>query len=362
MGCHACWFEVKTEYAPYLTIDRVDAFVIALLTTAMREGRNIVCECPVTRQLLYQINQYLIPMMASNIKEYQYIKVFATAIDNALDCYGAVGTGWTGGVDSLFTIKRNLYEAEESAYRLSHLMITSNGAIEGIDPSDILRKMVEKANRGIVLELGLGMVSIDSNMQNLLPENFRSVVSIRHAAVILTLQKLFSAFLISSSCAFSQATFVEESMGYYEPFVLNYLMTANTVFYSAGSPYTRVQKLRQLSAIPLAEKYLHPCIYALKDSNCGECGKCVRTQTALYALGTLDHFSKVFDIEQFMKKKDLYLAQVMVQEKWRPSCAEIMDLVRKQRIKVSYAKWWALWIVFHRKLMALKSYIFIRKN
>lgn len=348
------WIEVKSEYAPYLTVDRVDSFVTALLTTAMSEGRNIICEYPVTRRLLYQINQYLIPMMASNMKKYQYIKVLADAADDDMECHGAVGTGWTGGVDSLFTIKRNLYETEESVYKLSHLMITSNGAIEGIDPSDTLNKMVEKAQNGIVPELELDMVSIDSNIQKLLPENFRAVVSIRHAAVILALQKLFRVFLVSSSGAFSQIKFVEDNMGCYELFVLNFLMTDNTAFYSAGGSFTRLEKLRQLSEFPLAEKYLHPCIYALRKNNCGDCGKCVRTQTALYVLGTLKHFSAVFDIENYEKKKNLYLAQVMMQEKQNRHCAEIMELVREQRMDVSHIKRWKRRILFKDKL---KKYI-----
>lgn len=351
------WFEVKAKYAPYLTTDRSDAFVTALLTTAMREETNIICEFPVTKRLLYQINQYLIPIMASNMEEYHYITVQAETTENTLDCCKAVGTGWTGGVDSMFTVQQNRHEPEESPYKLTHLMITSNGAIEGDNPSDTLDKMVIKAEKGIIPELGIEMVSINSNLQELLPENFRAVVSIRHSAVILALQKLFGVFLISSSYTFSQIHFIEDNIGHYEPFVLNCLATDHTTFYSAGSPFSRIQKLQQLSDFPLAEKYLHPCIYALKENNCGICDKCIRTQSALYVIGTLDRFSKVFDIKQFEKNKDSYLAQVIMQSKKQQLCAEIIDMSEKQKVNISGAKRQAQQLLLRNTLQKWKKRI-----
>lgn len=51
--------------------------------------------------------------------------------------------------------------------------------------------MVERAERNLALETGLKVIGIDSNLSQVLSENFLSVVSIRHAAVLLALQKLF---------------------------------------------------------------------------------------------------------------------------------------------------------------------------
>lgn len=59
------WFSVSESYGAYLVEDRADALVIALLTVAMYGKSDIICAVPVTRRLLYQINQYLIPTMRS---------------------------------------------------------------------------------------------------------------------------------------------------------------------------------------------------------------------------------------------------------------------------------------------------------
>ena len=327
------WFSVKREYAPGLVTDRADAFAAALLTTAMREGRDIVCAAPVTRRLLYQLNRLLIPIMASNMEEFRPIQVRAEAA-GAEGCAAAVGTGWTGGVDSLFTVTEN---RGSPAYRLTHLMITSNGAIEGDDPSDTLKKMGEKAEKGVIPELGLDLLCIDSNLSAVIEESFLAVVSIRHASVILALQGLFKAFCISSAYTYQLFSFRPEEIGYYEIVVLPFLGTDRTAFYSTGSAFTRIEKLGRLSESPLARRYLHPCIYALRD-NCGNCGKCIRTQLELYALRRLNRFSAVFDVRQFRRNRNRHLANAVLMAEQSPFYANILKTCRKNRVSLLGAK------------------------
>lgn len=333
------WFSVKPLYREYLTEDRADAFVTALLTTAMREGRDIVSEAPVTRRLLYQMNQFLIPMLAENMEEYHRITVYAEPTDRKLECAGAVGTGWTGGVDSMFTYMQN-YQNAVQGYRLTHLLIANNGAIEGESARETLRRMVEKAEKGFADEAGLSVIGVDTNFEEILSEKFIFVIGIRHSAVILALQKLFRVFLNSSGYDFSEFSFEKGSrlgdMAYYELGVLSYLETDNTIFFSSGGAFTRMQKLKHLSEFSLAHRYLHPCIYALRD-NCGNCGKCIRVETALYSLGVLDKFSAVFNIEEFQQNKNWYISQIL-EKKHLQHYSEILQLLRQQGVSLEKAK------------------------
>ena len=43
----------------------------------------------------------------------------------------------------------------------------------------------------------------------------------------------------------------------------------------------------------------------------------MRTMTALYALGALDKFQNVFDVEAFYRDKDTYLAQALANKESR---------------------------------------------
>ena len=310
------WFEVKEIYGEYLISDRGDAFVVALFMTAMREGADIECQAPVTRRLLYQINHYLIPMLAANMNGFHYIKVYAEPTDAVLECANAVGTGWTAGVDCMFTYLQN-FNKKYSSYKLTHLLIANNGAIEGNSfkkTREVLWKMVKKTEEGFAAEEGLKVIGVDTNLQEILQENFVAVVGIRHAVVILALQKLFRIFFDSSSYEFSNFSFNTENIGHYEWLVLNYFETDNTVFYYSGGAFSRGQKLKALSEFPLAQKYLHPCVFALKE-NCGHCGKCIRTQVALYGLGKLEQFSNVFDVEAFEKDKEWYFEKMLFYER-----------------------------------------------
>ena len=96
---------------------------------------------------------------------------------------------------------------------------------------------------------------------------------------------------------------------------------------------TRLQKLQALSNFPLAHRYLHPCIY-IRRQNCGSCGKCVRTLGALYAMGTLDRFGDVFDVERFHREKDEYIANILSHSESQ-HYGEVLALMRQRGVPIS---------------------------
>ena len=326
------WFSVEPEYARYLTDDRADAFVVGFLTTAMRLGEDIVCKAPITRRLYYQITTYLIPSMAANMEIYHPISIHAPLTDVPLPCEGAVGTGWTGGVDSMYTLMTHLHP-EEPGMKLTHLLVANVGTLESDHNTDLLHYMAQKARNGIARDLELSVVAVDSNIQLLQKENYLSVAAFRLPAAVLALQKLFGVFLHSGAYEFSRFAFVKENSAYYELLPLSCFETDCTVFYSTGSHVSRIQKLRELSSFPPAQNYLHPCIYVKRD-NCGKCGKCVRTMGALYALGTLDDFGQVFDMKDFYQHKDDHLAGILA-KKESQHYGEVLAVMKQRGMELS---------------------------
>ncbi len=320
------WFSVRHFYGEYLTEEVSDAFVAVLLMTAMRENLDIRCEGSVSRRFLYQMNHYLIPVMSGCMKEYHFITVYAEPSDVALKCAGAVGTGWTGGVDCMFTYMRH-FDIPDKSYQLTHLLIANNGALEG-RTRETLGKMTKKAETGFAAETGLKVVDVDSNIQEVLKETFISVESFRLGAVTLALQKLFGVFFVSSGVNFARFAFEPMLAPFYEMVVLNHFGTSCTLVYSGGGAFSRIRKLKELSDFPLAQRYLHPCIYALRE-NCGKCEKCIKTETALYGLGELEKFSEVFDVEGFRQQKGWYLKNLLF-NKGSIDCADNMKLLAKE--------------------------------
>ena len=216
-------------------------------------------------------------------------------------------------------------------YQLTHLVIANCGTFESDDNSGLLRYALNKARNGFAKETRLKVVGIDSNIQGVLQEGYYSVGIFRLAAAILILQKLFSVFYHSGSNELGQLKFSKENCSEYEMLPLWMYETDTTHFYSAGSDKTRIQKIESLADFPLAHKYLHPCIYQKQDKNCGNCGKCSRTIGALYALGVLDKFSQVFDVDAFYNNMDDYLAE-MILSSGSKYYKEIIDLLKDKGI------------------------------
>lgn len=306
------WFAVEPEYVEDLTDDRADAFVVGFLTTAMRLGADIECEAPITRRLYYQLTQYVIPAMSANMERYCPIAIHAPVTDKELSCKGAVGTGFTGGVDSMYTLYRHC-SAAEPGFRLTHLLCANNGALESEQNSELLDYMADKFRKGIAKELGLSVISVDTNLQLLQEEPYLAVAAFRLPAVVLAVQKLFGVFLNSAGYEFARFAFVPENSAYYELLPLGCFETDCTVFYSAGGQIPRIQKLKELAEYEPARKYLHPCIY-IRRANCGKCGKCVRTLGALYAIDAIDAFREVFDMEEFRKNREELIAQILAKK------------------------------------------------
>lgn len=326
------WYSVEKEFEHFLVEDRADAFAVGLLTVALRLGEDLVCDAPLTRRLHHQLNAYLIPAMTANMKVYQSISVRSPLTDAPLPCEKAVATGWTGGVDCMYTLM-NHRSAPEPSRRLTHLVVANVGTLESRDNAATLAYMTEKARKGVAADMGLTVVSIDSNLQLLHPEKYLSVAAFRLPSAILALQKLFGVYLNSAGYDFAHFHFDPNNSAYYELLPLSCFETDTTVFYSSGGQTPRIRKLEALSDFPPARKYLHPCIYAKRD-NCGKCGKCVRTLGGLFAIGQLEQFRAVFDVDGFYRDQEDILANILCNSE-NSHCAEVLAELKRQGFTLS---------------------------
>ena len=69
---------VDSEYGKYLSPERADYMLIGLFVRTMkRNEREIICEAPVTEELLYNINEILIPTLLRSDSRYNPIKIHA---------------------------------------------------------------------------------------------------------------------------------------------------------------------------------------------------------------------------------------------------------------------------------------------
>ena len=115
------------------------------------------------------------------------------------------------------------------------------------------------------------------------------------------MQKLWKIYYYAGAYAFNDFSLqnnLTADPAYFELLLLECFSTPNLKIISSGSEGSRKDTVEFISDYPLAQKNLHVCL-SRGDTNCGVCGKCVRTLFDLDALNRLDDFKESFDIENY---------------------------------------------------------------
>jgi len=292
------WFGVKERQADYLCCQRSDAFVMALLPTAMRGSYTISCETPMSQRLHYQLTNYLIPSLCAAGDLYHPVSVQAPLASAPVKNKRGVGTGFSGGVDSLYSI---MTHGRDSVYPLTHLALFNVGVFEGPGFREGFRQSCRNAQE-FADGMGLELVGLDSNISQALPERFLDVYSFRNLAGAMALQNLFAVYLLSSGHDVGNFYFDLHNSATYDLLTVHCAQTESLSIYLSGGQVNRAGKLKALSDWEPAYRWLHPCVYGhVGGKNCGHCKKCARDMTTLYAMGTLDRFKAVFDVSAYKK-------------------------------------------------------------
>lgn len=294
------WFAVETAQEDCLCVGRADPFVVALLPTAMRGKHEIICKDTFSERLHHQLSSYVIPALAFAGEIYHIISIKAPLTAAAYPNQGAVGTGFSGGVDSMYTI---MCHGPDSEYPVTHLALFDTGGLLPEHSPEERARFYSMAKR-FSEEHGLKTISVRTNLEETLSnaEPRAEVYSFRNLARALSVQGLFSVYLLSSGPdAASFALDLHES-SFYDPLLVPCASTEGLTFYFSGTERKRLDKLKLLSEWEPTWRWLHPCLRgAPGEMNCGRCKKCIRDLTVLYALDKLERYSAVFDIKDFRK-------------------------------------------------------------
>lgn len=304
------WFGVDERYGQCLSVGRADPFLVILLPSAMILGdETIVCEDVISSRLFLGINEYLLPTLVRKSGKFKKvtIKGNTSSGNESWENNKAVGVGFSGGVDSLFSI---LSHGKDSSFPVTHLAVFNSGVFEG----DIEKNFCEACARcqRFADMLSLETVFVNSNIPYVLRERFLDIYSFRNLGFALALQGLFSTYLLSSGHDAAHFSIDFDNSATYDMLTVNSVCTENLTFYLSGAETTRVEKIKSLAEWQPAYSWLHPCIKGFAGGkNCGKCKKCIRDMTTLYCLGKLDAFNRVFDIEEFTRNRSQKMAFVM---------------------------------------------------
>ena len=325
-GEKTVFFSVPRAYGSSFATELGDCFVAAALPWCMRQGLDIVSEAPVSRSILYSLKTRLIPGMSHHSEVYHAIDIIAEPSDLIYENAGHVGLCWSAGCDSFYTLMTHLHVPD--AYKPTHLLNINAGVNEEPDIEGKFRRTSEKCSADAGT-LGLKALNMDTNLHLVFPLLYISVCPERLAACLLSIQRGFSSGLVSSSYDLCHMHFDDDNAGFYELVIQDVLSNQNITLSAPGVEVSRFEKIRRLSDFEPAQKMLHVCVRD-EIKNCSVCGKCARVLTALDALGTIDRFGAVFDLQYFRDHRDEYWGQTIYRAQVNNKlCADVLAFLKQ---------------------------------
>jgi len=340
-----CFF--STESANRDFVDRISSncFLIGLLYTAMYAGCDLVLEGAVSEKLLFETKHYMIPTLIGFFdKQLKPVRIQAAQLLS--DVYpnaDAVGTGLSGGIDSLHTIREFYLDYDgPAADRVNTLLFFNVGSHGmGHDREHLARLERKFLERRRVLEgysksIGLPLVIVNSNIHAFMQSGHLQTCTLASLSAALFLGgKMRLYYMASTGHTYRGLIYPSvksTSIARIDDYILPHVCTETFTAVSGGSACSRVQKTMAICSDPLVQKYLNVCNdHQTIAKNCSLCYKCERTLLTLDILGVIDRFSESFDLNKFNKRERArYIATVLNNRKKDPLLQDICNLAEQR--------------------------------
>lgn len=335
------WYEIDNDYLEYISTECGDAFFVALVLLAHCQGQDISFETPVSTRLYYGVTKILLPGLAALTPKSPVINVTAETQNLNFSPY-AVGTALSLGVDSFHAVASNI----DGSFPVTHVTLFNSGAF-GDYGGEISRSLFHRTADSVAraaTEMGLPLITVDSNISEVLNVSFATTHSIRNLSFALLFPSLFQQFYYASGYPVSEFK-LDSASGdatYYDLLVAKALCTESLEVMIAGLHDNRIDKISTVASFLPSKNHLNVCILADSNKflncsenqvqNCSRCFKCVKTMVAMDTLGVLNEYSSVFDLEIYEANRTEYLGWILYDAKKLKSVHAIEIIQKAQNI------------------------------
>jgi hypothetical protein len=345
-GNDTIWFSVPMEFKDYLSIDRYDAFLITILYPAMYYGEDIKIDGSVSYKLYSNIMTYIQAILLAYSPELKKINIeVSDFLDEQRAGIHAIGTGFSGGVDSFCTVYDHLILEQNIKQRVNVFVFLNTGSHGRFSNVNTYNIFISRYNylKDYPKSMEMPFVPVDSNVHYYHEKwGHQKTHTLTTIAGILALQNKFSQYYVASAISYSEMMiYGKDSKNldiaeYSEAYLLPLLSTENLKFISDGQQYTRTEKTIHIKNYKPAMEYLNVCVNPKisNEKNCSICSKCCRTLMTLESTGLLEDFSKVFDITKYKHKSFIYKCEQRLLYNKNPFAKDNIDLARKNKKKI----------------------------
>ena len=315
---HELTYKIDDGYSDWLDVGCADGAIVPFIYYAVRFGFDIQSSVPVSSELLFSLNHLVVPELCNAVGN-ETVHIVAPERDSDEMCGNAVGSGFSGGVDSFATFCEYAVDCDD-ANRITHLLYFMQGAHDGQLSSydkDVEHDLFSEqlaVTRAFAEKHLYPVVVLESNLNEVLSSCFGFMSyewshSFRNAGMALMLQKHLRRFYYSD--AYGLADFdvsLKSDSSHYEKWLLPLLSTNRLTIISANAGMGRIEKTRYISNYKQTYDSLLVC-WRSGVNDC-TCDKCIRTLVTLDYLGVLDRYAPCFNLDLYRANKAKYLRRV----------------------------------------------------
>lgn len=276
------WFEFD-RCVPVPPDDDCDAYLLAVLMDAMREGRDIVVRGSVSQRLLSNLTEFQAVWRKWRPAEYRLVDIQADEIRpdaTATRVPGAI-SAFSGGVDASFTVWRHSQRLCGARSFPLKACVFVHGFDIPLQDTEAYGRALAGARRTLS-DLGLPLMPVATNFRTISKVPWEHVFAIALVAVMVNFRGIASTGLIGSSNPYDAMVTAWGSTPVADPL----LGGGEFEVIHDGSSHNRCEKVAAIAAWPAGLSGLRVCWQgASKDRNCGRCEKCLRTKLNFLASG-----------------------------------------------------------------------------
>lgn len=275
------WFELDHS-VPLPDDQDCDAYLLAMIMEAMREGRRLQIKGSVSRHLLGNLVEYQAAWRKWKPAIYSCIDITVDEIrDTAEKSPGAI-CAFSGGVDASFSVWR--HSQSKNGYRSQKIKLCS--MVHGFDiplADGVAFENAKQTAAETLIDININLIPIKTNYRLISHANWEDSFTAALVAALSNFKKVAGTCIVGSSEPYDSLVIPWGS----SPITDHLLSSGDFTVMHDGACHSRTEKVKAISEWEVGTSNLRVCWQGdLKDRNCGQCEKCLRTKLNFLAVGS----------------------------------------------------------------------------